>query len=362
MRDLSARFARGYLPGFDCRLATFRNTLAFHGHVLSHGLALGLSGSLCFVYSDGVGDRLGRPLVAGVSDQSLEGLSSALGCYLYRGKLDQADDHEALLREYLALEMPVHVALYRPALRAFVSGRELPPRVATDVGFHYVTVTAHDPVTRGLTLFETDAPRPISILADRLHALWFHDRMQPRPQRDPLQPCDGYWYTFRAPRSIAALLPDAARFALRRVAHHFHDGYSERVGARALERFAADVGTWPERWQPGAEIDGTLLLLRVLEGPLTGGGLGRKLYAHFLAESAELLDAPALRTLGARFRRTAQSWTAFVAALGVARQGASPDHVRQELRVAIERHAPALIEQERAQMDELAAWCDRSAS
>ena len=146
------------------------------------------------------------------------------------------------------------------------------------------------------------------------------------------------------------------------MAYHFHDGVSERVGARALLRFAEDVRTWPERFEPGGEIDGTLLLLRVLEGPLTGGGFGRKLYAPFLAEAAELLEAPALRALGAQFRRSAEGWKAFVAELQSARRRGAPEAVRAGLREAVERHAPALVEQERRQMDGLAAWCDGRAA
>lgn len=362
MNDAVARFARNYMPGFDCRLATFRNTLAFHGHALSNGMVLGLSGTLCFVYSDGVADRLRRPTLAGLSDQGLEGLATALGCYLYRGKLDVGDDFEAAVGAYLADDLPLSVALYRPGLRARMSGQTLPPRAATDVGFHYVTLTAHDARAHTFTLFETDSSRPFTLPCAELHALWFRDRLDPRPRRDPLQPCDGYWYTFRAPRQIRPLLAAGARQALRRVAHHFHDGYSERVGARALERFSADVRTWPERWEPGGDIDGALLLLRVLEGPLTGGGFGRKLYACFLAEAAELLGAPALRTLGAQFRGTADGWKAFVAELGAARRRDTPDGVRAGLREAVLRHADALIERERRQMDALAAWCDAEAA
>ena len=182
----SDRFGRGYLPGFDCRLSTLRNTLAFYGHPYSNGMVLGLSGALCFSYADSARNRLPFHTVAGVSDQTLEGTAAALNLYMHRGRHDPDHGGTALFREYLADGIPVNVAVYRPTLkRAQFRGRPVRISDATAVGFHYVTVTEHHPATGEYTVFETDGAAPFRVTEDELMDAWFHDRAHHRPLRDP---------------------------------------------------------------------------------------------------------------------------------------------------------------------------------
>jgi hypothetical protein len=83
--DLTARFARRYLPGTDCRLACVRNALACDGLELAPAAVLGLSGALCFVFADAATNRFPFDTVAGISDQTVGGVAAAVGAYLSTG-------------------------------------------------------------------------------------------------------------------------------------------------------------------------------------------------------------------------------------------------------------------------------------
>jgi hypothetical protein len=356
----SDRFRRGYVPGFDCRLSTLRNTLAYHGHPFSNGMVLGLSGALCFSYADSARNRLPFHTVAGVSDQTLEGTAAALNLYMHRGRHDPAHAGPALFREYLAEGIPVNTAVYRPALkRAQFRGRPVRISDATAVGFHYVTLTEYDADAGEYTVFETDAAAPFRVTEDELMAAWFHDRDHHRPLRDPFQPCDGHWYALNAPKSVEALLPASIRHAAAKVVHGFFAPPVDRMGRPALQRLAADAAEWhTDAWDEAA-LAQSIVFMKILEHWLTGGGFGRKLYGRFLSESATVADAPELKGVARQFAGTAAAWSALVTELNAAVKCDWSTRVftadRAKLRDAA-RALPTLVDLETAQMEALGKW------
>lgn len=354
-------FRRGYVPGYDCRLSTLRNTLAFHGHPLSNGMVLGLSGALCFSYADPERNRLPFATVAGVSDQTLEGTSAALNLYLHRGRHDPDHPGAPLFRDYLASGVPVNVAVYRPALkRAQFRGRKVAISDATAVGFHYVTLTEHHPETGEYTVFETDNAAPFRVTDDELAEAWFWDRAHFRPVRDPYQPCDGLWYALHAPASVDGLLPASIRHAAARVAHGFFYPQAKGMGEPGLHRFAADAAGWGMGDEDPNALAQGIAFLRILEHWLTGGGFGRRLYGRFLSEASGMLGDARLRELARRFGDTAARWTALVQGLAAS---AKSDWAAREFSVdtaavrgLVATHVPAIVEMEMAQMHALAEW------
>ncbi|HVW61046.1 MAG TPA: hypothetical protein VHC48_13445, partial [Puia sp.] len=67
---LTETYKKNYLPGFDCRMTTFRNNLAFYGNNLSNGMILGLSGCLSFIYATPSENRIPYYTILGVTDQT----------------------------------------------------------------------------------------------------------------------------------------------------------------------------------------------------------------------------------------------------------------------------------------------------
>lgn len=111
--------------------------------------------------------------------------------------------------------------------------------------------------------------------------------------------------TVGRPPALATLV----RPAIRRAAETMQDG-SEQVGLGGLERLAATLGRWET--QPDAKW-ACRFAYQVIERRGTGGGLFRRLYAAFLAESAESFRDPVARSLVVPATAAADRWSALAA-------------------------------------------------
>lgn len=357
MNATTEGFRRGFVPGFDCRLATLRNGLAHRGHRLSNAMVLGLSGALCFCYADHRrNQRIPFITVAGLSDQTLEGLASSLNLYLQRGRHEGGG--AGVVEQLLAEGVPVNAAVYRPLIRSYQHrGAQLRLAEATTVGFHFVTLTEHDAADDTFTVFETDSATPFVVTRHELMEAWCYDARHRRPLRDPFQPCDGQWYTLQAPADLAPLLPTAVRHAANRVVHGFFHPSTEWMGISGLRSFREESARWHQ--EDEVMLGRSVSFMRILEFWLTGGGFGRKLYGRFLGEAAQPLGDPSLRELGRLFGETAGQWSAFVAALQgtvTAGPGAKMAVDRPALAQVVAAHAGRLADREEEQMERLARW------
>jgi hypothetical protein len=350
--DLTARFARQYLPGTDCRLACVRNALACDGLALSPPAVLGLSGALCFVFADAATNRFPFDTVAGISDQTVGGVAAALGAYLSAGTHPADEPFAGSPADgALAAGRPVHVAVHRASLRR-AQGRSAMPQ--DDVGAHFVTLTAYDAEADVYTVFETDDRIPFAVPGDALRAAWHHDRSARRPFRDPTLPCDGTWFALALPPGAHRLWSTAVPHALHRVVHGFFSPPVSTMGEPALPRFADRLGAWPD--ELGAREDAVLRNVRLLQvtvGPLSGGGLGRRLYARFLRQVAAEWRSPALAAAASAFDASAAAWQRLAADALLAVVGHAAGR-SAALAAVLDAQVPALVDLERAQFERLA--------
>ncbi len=350
--DLTARFARRYLPGTDCRLACVRNTLAGDGLELTPAAVLGLSGALCFVFADAATNRFPFDTVAGISDQTVTGVAAALGAYLSAGTHGaDAPFVGSPAHGALVAGRPVHVAVHRASLRR-ARGQGAMPQ--DDVGAHFVTLTAYDADADLFTVFETDDRAPFALSGDALRAAWHLDRRVRRPFRDPTLPCDGVWFALGLPSSADRLWTTAVPHALHRVAHGFFSPPVSTMGAPALHRFVDHVGAWPELLDARADaVQRNVRLLNVTVGPLSGGGLGRRLYGRFLRQVAVEWGSPALAATATAFDATAAAWQR-LAADALAAVGLPASQRVGALTAVLVAQLPALVRHERDQFERLA--------
>src|SRR6266404_3441231 len=172
-------YAQGYLSGFDCRMTTFRNNLAFYGYKLSNGMILGLSGCLSFIYATPQENRIPYYTILGVTDQTLEGLASVFGTYMTRGEYTF---QPASIKEFLVTNLKknvlINAAINRPLLNHIRQGKEMRDFVVhpTNVGFHFVTITDVEDET--ITFFETDYAHPLKCDIETFAHLWFYDTIR----------------------------------------------------------------------------------------------------------------------------------------------------------------------------------------
>lgn len=305
MIEITNSLKKKYVPGFDCRLATFRNTLAVQNVSLSNSMMLGVAGSLIFCFNDNkYYSRLSEFVVAGISDQSLEYLTSHLNLYLFRGRMSDIETAETELIKYLSMGLPVNIAINRKILQDYCGQQT----GQINMGHHYVTITSYDEEQGYFTLFETDSPHPILVTKEQLNQIWFSDLIRKRENVDPFQLCDGQWYTFKCKQIRRQELTKMSLLGISKVIDNFFASpIPEIFGIEALKKFCNTVPSWehPENIEL---LKRSLAVLNAMESGMSGGGLGRKLFGYFLSELSEIMNDQEIKLISMEFTELAVLW------------------------------------------------------
>lgn len=314
MIEITNNLKKKYISGFDCRLATFRNTLALQNVVLSNSMILGISGSLIFCFNDNnYYSRLAEFVVAGINDQSLEYLASHLNLYLFRGRMYNMDTAKVEVNKYLSIGLPINIAVNRKILQEYC-GQETGQ---INMGHHYVTLTSYNEQRGCFTLFETDSPHPIMVTEEQLNHIWFGDLIHKREGIDPFQLCDGQWYTFKCEQIARQDLIKASLQGISKVIDNFfYSPMPEIFGMDALRKFCNTVVRW-EHFQDIHLLRRSLAVLNAMESGMSGGGLGRKLFGYFLSELSEMIKDQEIKSISIRYTELAALWRNLVKKLNM---------------------------------------------
>lgn len=314
MIEITSSLKKKYVPGFDCRLATFRNTLAVQNVTLSNSMMLGIAGSLIFCFNDNkYYSRLSEFVVAGISDQSLEYLTSHLNLYLFKGRMYDIATAEVELNKYLSMGLPVNIAINRKILQEYCGQQT----GQINMGYHYVTITAYDEEQGCFTLFETDSPHPIRVTKEQLNHIWFSDLIRKREDIDPFQLCDGQWYTFKCKQIRRQDLAKVSLLGISKVINNFFTSpISEIFGIEALQKFCDTVSGW-EHPEDIELLKRSLSVLNAMESGMSGGGLGRKLFGYFLSELSEIMRDQEIKLISIEYTELAVLWKSLVRMLNI---------------------------------------------
>jgi len=150
----------------------------------------------------------------------------------------------------------------------------------------------------------------------------------------PAYPLEGHMFTVAEAIDREALMAAVPRAIERAVSEMLEPPFGEFAGVPALERLAAEAGSWPEEvddWQWCARF-----AYQVIERRGTGGGCFRLMYARFLAEAGR--DEAALAA------EAALRWTGLSEAFRTASERDEPE---PELWQAVSAGAEAVLEAER---------------
>lgn len=360
MTSLTDKFKSTYMGGFDCRLSTYRNNLAFYGTPISNGMTLGLSGSLTFIYSDPKNNRIPFYTVLGITDQSLEGLSTIFDSYLERGLFDINDNQKfEFIKERLANNILVNVAINRPYLNHIQSGKnKLDFKIDPyNVGFHYVTITEID-TNKNITFFETDFGQPITLDSQTFCELWFFDKMFTRSVYDRNQLCNGIYYTITPPNIDAWTNGKCIRFVTEKITKNFHSSSQlMKQGLNAVNLFFADLNQWKNSGFNSYTLITSLIFMKIFEKKLSGGGFGRRLYSYFLSEVSGLINQRELKPIALLYKETSKLWSNFVTELN--HNSVISEIENNEFRLfetTIQKYASSIIEAESKQIEYLNNW------
>jgi hypothetical protein len=309
----------GYVhtPGNHCGSTALRNLLAFHGVEISEEMAFGLGAGAGFYYLALDGSSPSR-WFNGRTARLEETFRELTGAALELNTFAKEEDEAAWL-----------------AAREVVDGGS-PALLLTDIYYldHYGN-SAHFPghavVLAG---YDEEVARLSDTAFEELQTTRLENLARARHSGHPAYPLEGHMFTVAEAIDREQLTAAVPRAIERAVSEMLEPPFGEFAGVPALERLAAEAGSWPgavEDWQWCARF-----AYQVIERRGTGGGCFRLMYSRFLAEAGRD-EAPLAAEAAAR-------WTELAEAFKAASESDEPE---QELWQAVGDGAEAVLKAER---------------
>lgn len=306
-----------HTPGNHCGSTALRNLLAFHGAEISEEMAFGLGAGAGFYYlalDDASPSRWFNGRTARLEESFRELTGAALEMRTFAAE-DGAAAWDAARTE---------VDAGNPAL------------LLTDIYYldHYGN-SAHFP---GHAVVLAGYDDEVAHLSDtgfeQLQTTRLENLARARHSGHPAYPLEGHMFTVAESIDRERLEAAVPRAIERAASEMLEPPFGEFGGVPALERLAAEAGSWPETvedWQWCARF-----AYQVIERRGTGGGCFRLMYSRFLAEAGRG-EAPLAAEAAAR-------WTELAEAFRVASESDEP---RPELWRAVGTGAESVLEAER---------------
>jgi Butirosin biosynthesis protein H, N-terminal/Domain of unknown function (DUF4872) len=279
-----------HTPGNHCGSTALRNLLAFHGVEVSEEMAFGLGAGAGFYYLAMDGSSPSR-WFNGRTARLEESFRELTGAALELRTFGEEADAQA----WEAARSQVDAG--RPAL------------LLTDIYYldHYGS-SAHFPghavVLAG---YDEEAAHLSDTGFEELQTTSLENLARARHSGHPAYPLEGHMFTVAEALDRAQLEAAVPRAIARAASEMLEPPFGEFGGLPALERLAAEAGSWPEAvedWQWCARF-----AYQVIERRGTGGGCFRPMYARFLAEAGRD-EAPLAMAAGARWSALAEAFKA----------------------------------------------------
>ncbi len=309
----------GYVhtPGNHCGSTALRNLLAFHGIEISEEMAFGLGAGAAFYYLEmdqASPSRWFNGRTARLEETFRDITGAALDLRTF------AEENGAGAWEAARAEVDAG----RPAL------------LLTDIYYldHYGN-SAHFP---GHAVVLAGYDEEVAHLSDtgfeELQTTRLENLAQARHSGHPAYPLKGHMFTVNAELDRAQLEAAVPRAIAHAAAEMIEPIWAPFAGIPALERLAAEAGSWPEAvedWQWCARF-----AYQVIERRGTGGGCFRLMYSRFLEEAGRS-EAPLAADAAARWTELAEAFKA----------ASEDDEPRPELWQAVGEGAERVLEAER---------------
>jgi Butirosin biosynthesis protein H, N-terminal/Domain of unknown function (DUF4872) len=306
-----------HTPGNHCGSTALRNLLGFHGVELSEEMAFGLGAGAGFYYlalDDGSPSRWFNGRTARLEESFRELTGAALKLRTFPA--EEGEEAWAAARE--------------------VVDRGSPALLLTDIFYldHYGS-SAHFP---GHAVVLAGYDDELAQLADtgfeELQTTRLENLARARHSGHPAYPLEGHMFTVAEAIDRGRLEAAVPRAIDRAASEMLEPPFGEFGGLPALERLAAEAGSWPEAvedWQWCARF-----AYQVIERRGTGGGCFRLMYSRFLAEAGRD-EAPLAAEAAARWTELAEAFKA----------ASESDEPRPQLWQAVGGSATAVLEAER---------------
>jgi hypothetical protein len=315
--------------GRSCLSAALRDLYEHHGVRLLEHQVFGLGCGPCLDYMASAETReYSLGLVSPCMDVTLAAVTGVRHRLCFASTPERSTEH---LVDRLTNGVPVALKLHPAACPGLIE--TAPPPLRRFMPAHWVVVVAYDAAADAFTFVDNRRQSPYVLDRRALEEARYagdgdDDDMYPR----------GVWMELEFPDE---LLPSDVGYWLavsRMVATYRHTvGHGATKGLDALARLGRHLRAWGTVLTPAQRRDNALRLMTAIS--VAGGAKGacRPLYATFLAEAADVLDAPGLVDAAARFRDAGHAWQRLHAALGEV--AAEPDAAAHFARGAPLAHA-----------------------
>lgn len=282
-----------------CENGVISNLVAHHGVSISEPMAFGIGSGLFFTYLPFIKVNFApgfsyRPMPGAIFNR----MARRIGIKVKHVRFSDPKQAEVFLQEKLRQGIPVGLQVGVFNLTYFPD----------DYRFHF---NAHNLVVYGKEGNEYLISDPVMDYTTRLTA----DELEKvRFAKGALAPKGHLYYIERMPTQIE--LGDAIRRGIRQTCSDMLAPVPI-VGVRAMRWVAKNIRKWPKKI--GIKKTNHYLgqLIRMQEEIGTGGGGFRFIYAAFLAEAADVLNNPELKTRSAEMTEIGDAWRDF--ALNIAR-------------------------------------------
>lgn len=282
-----------------CENGVISNLVAHHGVSISEPMAFGIGSGLFFTYLPFIKVNFApgfsyRPMPGAIFNR----MARRIGIKVKHVRFSDPSQAEVFLQEKLRQGIPVGLQVGVFNLTYFPD----------DYRFHF---NAHNLVVYGKEGNEYLISDPVMDYTTRLTA----DELEKvRFAKGALAPKGHLYYIERMPTQIE--LGDAIRRGIRQTCSDMLAPVPI-VGVRAMRWVAKNIRKWPKKI--GIKKTNHYLgqLIRMQEEIGTGGGGFRFIYAAFLAEAADVLNNPELKTRSAEMTEIGDAWRDF--ALNIAR-------------------------------------------
>jgi hypothetical protein len=279
----------GYVhtPGNHCGSTALRNLLAFHGIELSEEMAFGLGAGASFYYlamEDASPSRWFNGRTARLEESFRDLTGAALRLRTFAEGDDNAWD----------------------AARAEVDAGS-PALLLTDIYHldHYGNSTHFPGHAVVLAGYDDEFAQLSDTAFEELQTTRLENLAKARHSGHPAYPLEGHMFTVAEAvdrTQLEAAIPRAIEQAAKEMVE---PTWGEFAGLPAIERLAAEAGSWPEAvedWQWCARF-----AYQVIERRGTGGGAFRPMYARFLEEAGRD-EAPLAADAGARWTELGEAF------------------------------------------------------
>lgn len=280
-----------------CETGVMASLLSHYGLSVSEPMAFGLSASLLFAHFPFIKVG-GIPLTAYRMPPGsvIAGLARATGTRMHRSRYRDADTGMQALDQALAAGRPVGVQTSVYWLPYF------PP----DMRFHF---NAHNLVVYGREGDDYLVSDPVFEAPQRCPAA---DLRKARFVRGVFAPKGLLYYPERVPARFD--LEHAVRKGIARTLNVMTRAPLPWVGVRAIRRLGSNLQRVGQQVDPRYTRALVASVIRMQEEIGTGGGGFRFMYASFLQEAADALNAPPLAEAAEAMNETGDRWREFALA------------------------------------------------